>query len=83
MLFERAGNALKLVGDQYLARLFSLLSARFHLDQWSASIHNTLEVAEGAYEVLENQASAARSEFMEVIVIGLIAFEIVLTLVGH
>jgi hypothetical protein len=83
MLFERAGNALKLVGDQYLARLFSLLSARFHLDQWSASIHNTLEVAEGAYEVLENQASAARSEFMEVIVIGLIAFEIVLTLIGH
>jgi hypothetical protein len=83
MLFERAGNALKLVGDQYLSRLFSLLSARFHLDQWSESIHNTLEVAEGAYEVLENQASAARSEFMEIIVIGLIAFEIILTLIGH
>jgi hypothetical protein len=83
MLFERAGNALKLVGDQYLARMFSLLSARFHLDQWSASIHNTLEVAEGVYEVLEDQASAARSEFMEIIVIGLIALEIVLTLIGH
>lgn len=83
MLFERAGNALKLVGDQYLARLYRLLSARFHLDEWAASIRHSLDVVESVYRILADQASAGRIEVMELVVIVLIAVEIVLSLVGH
>lgn len=82
-LFERAGNALKLVGDQYLAKVYRLAAMRLHLDEWSQSIHNSLDVVESVYQILSDQASAARIELMELIVIVLIAVEILLSLVGH
>jgi hypothetical protein len=77
-LFERTGNVLKLVGDPYLARLYRLVSNRFHLDQWAENIQRKLEVAEGVYQVMSDQASAFRMEFMELVVVLLIAIEIAL-----
>jgi hypothetical protein len=82
-LFERTGNVLKLVGDQYLARVHRLLATRFHLKEWEASIALKLEVAEGVYQVIADQAGSHRTEFLEVIVIVLIALEIVLALFRH
>lgn len=82
-LFDRAGNALKLVGDQYYARVYRLLAERFHLPEWSQSIERSLDTVESAYQVVSDQASMYRTEFLEVIVILLIFIEIVLTLVGH
>src|SRR5439155_608764 len=38
VLFEGVNNALKLLGDQYLARVYRLVSERFHLAEWDASI---------------------------------------------
>jgi hypothetical protein len=83
MLFERSGNALKLVGDQYLARVYRLAAQRFHLDEWATSIRHSLDVVEGVYQILSDQAAARRIEVMELIVIVLIAVEIVLSLVHH
>lgn len=77
-VFERTSNVLKLVGDQYLSRLYRLLSARFHLDEWAQSIQRTLGVVEGVYQVLSDQASTARTEILEVIIILLILWELVL-----
>jgi hypothetical protein len=82
-LFERTGNVLKLVGDQYLARVYGLLAARFHLKEWETSIRRKLEVAEGVYQVISDQATATRTEFLEIVVIALIALEIVLALFRH
>ncbi|MBX7168287.1 MAG: hypothetical protein K1X74_18260 [Pirellulales bacterium] len=81
--FERTGNVLKLVGDQYLARVYRNLSARFHLDAWQKSIQESLDVLEGAYQVVADQAATYRAELMELIIIVLILFEIVMTLARH
>lgn len=82
-LFERTGNVLKLVGDQYLARLYRLLGARFHLKDWERSIQRKLELLEDAYQVLIDHTTTSRGEFMEVIVILLILIEVVLSIVRH
>jgi hypothetical protein len=82
-LFERTGNALKLVGDTYLARVYRLLAARFHLDTWQRSIERSLHVAEEVYGVVSDQAAALRSELLEVLVVVLIIIEIVLAFVKH
>lgn len=82
-LFERTGNVLKLVGDQYLARVYDLLAARFHLKEWEESIRRKLEVAEGVYQVVSDQAAAYRAEALEIIIIILIAVEILMGLVRH
>jgi hypothetical protein len=82
-LFERTGNVLKLVGDQYLARVYRLLATRFHLRGWERSIARKLEVVEGIYQVISHQSSAFRTEFLEVIVILLITIEVVVALIRH
>jgi hypothetical protein len=82
-LFERTDNALKLIGDQYLSRVFGLASQRFHLGEWQQSIRRKLDTVGDVYDLLVQQASGARLEFLEVVVIVLIALEIVLALVRH
>jgi hypothetical protein len=82
-LFERTGNVLKLVGDQYLARVYRLVSTRFHLKEWERNIQRKLEVAEGVYQVLSDQADTHRTEFLEIIVIVLIVLEILLAFFHH
>jgi hypothetical protein len=82
-LFERAGNALKLVGDQYLARVYRLMATRFHLETWEHNIQRKLEVAEGAYQVVSDQASGMRMEFLELVVVLLILLEVVLAFLRH
>jgi hypothetical protein len=82
-LFERTGNALKLVGDTYLARVYRMLAARFHLETWQRSIERSLHVAEEVYSVVSDQAVALRGELLEVLVVVLILIEIVLAFVKH
>jgi hypothetical protein len=82
-LFERTGNVLKLVGDQYLARVYHLLAVRFHLEEWEQSIQRKLDVLEGIYQVLSDQAAATRTEFLEMIVIVLILLEVLLAVFRH
>lgn len=82
-LFERTGNVLKLVGDTYLARVYRLLAARFHLETWEQNIQRKLDVAQGIYEVVADQATHLRSELLELIIVLLIVLEIFLAFIRH
>jgi hypothetical protein len=78
VLFERVTNALKLVGDQYLSRLYTLVSGRLHLGDWDASIVRKLQTIGGIYQKLADRATARRLEVLEWIIILLIAISILL-----
>jgi len=78
VLFEGVNNALKLLGDQYLARVYRLVSERFHLAEWDASILRKIQTLESIYQKVADQAANRRTEVLEWIVIVLIAVEIVL-----
>lgn len=82
-LFERADNTLKLIGDQYLARIYSLASARFHLGEWQQSIRRKLDAIGGVYDLLVSSAGGFRAEFMELVIILLILGEIIISLTRH
>ena len=82
ILFERVGNAIKLVGDQYLARVYRATSQRFRLAEWNAAILRKLETIESIYQKLQDRSSGARAEALEWIIIALIAFEIVFSLLA-
>jgi hypothetical protein len=77
-LFEGVNNTLKLLGDQYLARVSRMVNRRFHLDEWDASILRKLETLESIYEKISDQASNRRLEILEWVIILLIAFSIAL-----
>lgn len=81
ILFEGVNNTLKLLGDQYLARLYRLVSKRFHLEEWDASIIRKLQTLESIYEKISDQAANRRMEVLEWVIIILIAVSIALELV--
>lgn len=83
VLFERVTNALKLIGDMYLSRLYRMVSQRFRLSEWDSGITRKLQTIDGIYQKLSDRASARRLEALEWIVILLIALEIVLPFLGH
>jgi hypothetical protein len=82
-VFERTGNVLKLVGDQYLARVYRLMAKRLHLEEWEQSIRRKLDVTEGIYRVVSDQTDTYRTEFLEMIIIFLILLELILAVVRH
>lgn len=86
MLFESVNNAIKLVGDQHLARVYALAAERVHLAEWDAAILRKLETAENIYQKLVQFESTRRMEVLEIVIVILIALSILLTFIpggGH
>lgn len=77
-LFEGVNNTLKLLGDQYLARVYRLINRRFHLEEWDSSILRKLQTLESIYEKISDQASNRRMEVLEWVIVILIALSILL-----
>ncbi len=85
-LIDRSSNALKVVGDAYYARIYRAAASRLGLTDWQSQIDSKLASVRDMYQFLTDQARARRDEFMEIIVIVLIAIEVVIgvwTLVRH
>ena len=78
ILFERVTNTLKLLSDQYLARVNRLASQRFYLHSWDASIMRKLETLDNLYDKMADHTGNRRMEILEWIIIILIAISIVL-----
>lgn len=78
ILFEQVTNALKLIGEQYLTRVYGLVSRRFHLADWDTSITRKLQTLDGIYGKMADRAASLRMELLEWIIIVLIAASILL-----
>ncbi|MDZ4773226.1 MAG: hypothetical protein SGI72_08850 [Planctomycetota bacterium] len=82
IMFERVTNAIKMLGDQYLARVYRQVSNRYRMSEWNTGILRKLDTIEGIYQKVHDDSSGTRMEVLEGIVIFLIAFEIVLVIFG-
>ena len=80
ILFERVTNTLKLIGDQYLARIYRLASERFHLAAWAAGILRKLDTLNSIYGKMADRAATRRMEVLEWIIIILITLSITISL---
>lgn len=77
VLFEAATHSMKLVGDQYLSRVYRAVSQRFHLPQWGANINRKLETIDRIYDKMTDRQATLRLELLEWIIIILILIEVV------
>ena len=80
-LRERLTNALKLVGDLYLTKIYARTAARLHLAEWQRSIDGKLELIQKISDVFTDRAATTRAEILELAIILLIVIEIVLAFV--
>jgi hypothetical protein len=78
IMFERVTNTLKLLGDQYLARVYQLASQQFRLPEWNATILHKLGTVDSIYQKLNDRAEAKRMEVLEWVIIILIAVSMLL-----
>ncbi len=82
ILFEGVNNVLKLLGDQYLARLYRLAAQRFHANEWDTAILRKLETLESIYQKISDQVVTRRMEVLEWIIIVLFVISILLPFFG-
>jgi hypothetical protein len=80
---ERVDNAIKSVGDVYLARVYLAAIRRFRVPDWRESVESKLTLVARAYELLKGEVEVSRSHLLEIIVVLLILVEVVSAFRGH
>lgn len=72
---ERIENLIKITEDVYYARVYQTTLKVLRCDQWTESINRKLQVIQQNYSLLSNQVNIQHSNFLEWIIIILIALE--------
>ncbi len=67
---ESVERNIKLIGDWYSAKLYSLISKKFHLDSWKASIKEKLDTLEDVYTMATENFSVSYRATLEFIILG-------------
>lgn len=80
---ERVDNAIKSVGDFYLARVYLAAIGRFRVREWRESVEAKLDLVSKAYELLKGDVEVTRTQILEIIVIVLILAELLNAARGH
>jgi len=75
--FEGLDRDIKLIGDWYSARVYSLLSKKFKFDDWHNTIKEKLDSLEDIYSIASENLGMSRSKLLESIeIVGFIILEI-------
>ncbi len=72
---ERIENLIKITEDVYYARVYQTTLKVLRSDQWTDSVNRKLSVIQQNYTLLSNQVNIQHSNFLEWIIIILIALE--------
>jgi hypothetical protein len=79
-MIERLENAVKIVGDFYLARLYQAAVRRFRLPAWQETVLRKQRLVAEVNDLIGDAADTSRAELLELAIILLIVFEIVAAL---
>ena len=63
--FSHSARDIQLIGDWYAAKLYTLISAKLHLNEWRESLHDELENLHRLYQAAADQfgvSSQTRAE---------------------
>jgi hypothetical protein len=74
---ERLENAVKIVGDFYLARLYQSAVRRFRLPAWQETVLRKQRLLAEVNDLIGDAADTSRSELLEVAIILLILWEVI------
>jgi hypothetical protein len=77
---SRVENAVRIVGDLYLARVYRAAMERFRIESWVSEVLRRQEVAARVAGLLHSEAHSALGHVLEITIILLIVFEIVMAL---
>lgn len=77
---ERVDNALKVIGDFYLARVYESAVRRFRIRAWQSSIDAKQALLAQAYDLVRGELDTRISTVLELVIIILILLEVALAI---
>jgi len=80
---EKVDNLIKVTEDVYYARVYATALKILRSNQWSESVSRKIDVIRENYSMLSDEVRIQHSNFLEWIIILLIAFEIGISLWEH
>jgi hypothetical protein len=81
-LTDKTENALKMVGDVYAARLYSLVAGRLGLERWKQNVEEKLDTLDDIYRFTVDQTQMSRGHLLELTIIFILILELVLFFMG-
>jgi len=82
-LVERVENAIKVVGDTYLARLYGSVMEALRLPAWQRSVTRKQALLQQVYDVLKHEVDSSRALLVELLVVALILLEVIVAIPRH
>jgi hypothetical protein len=79
-VFERVDNAVRVVGDLWLARVYRAAVEQFRIPAWQADVRGRERTAADVAALLREEASSTLGHVLETGIIGLIVFEIAMAI---
>ncbi len=80
-LTEKVDNALQVTEDVYLARVYTAALELMRVPKLSAAVDRKLAIIRDTYTALYDEASASRSQLLEITIVLLIVLEIAMALI--
>lgn len=80
---ERVDNAVKVVGDLYLARVYRAAVDQFQIRVWQATVDQKLSLVAQVYSMFKDELNHRRTLLLEIIVVLLIGAEILMVVLGN
>jgi hypothetical protein len=81
-LADRVGNAIKFVGDIYLARLLNILAQRLGLDNWRRDVRDKLQTLNEIHRFAVEQATSTQNNIMELAIVVILVIELGMIFAG-
>ncbi|NYT07538.1 MAG: hypothetical protein GKC05_04700 [Methanomicrobiales archaeon] len=77
-IIERVDNLIKVTEDIYYARVYAATLHVLRISQWRDGVDRKIGIIRQNYEMLSDEVNIQHSNFLEIVIILLIAFEIVI-----
>ena len=81
-VIEKVNNLIKITDDVYYARVYAMALQALRSSQWTESVHRRMEVIRENYRMLSDEVDVQHSNFLEWVIIILIAIEVAIFLPG-
>ncbi|ETA68649.1 hypothetical protein V7O61_11800 [Methanolobus sp. WCC1] len=78
---EKVNNLIKVTEDVYYARVYATVLKTLRSEQWSESVNRKIDMIKDNYSMLSDEVRIEHSNYLEWIIIVLIAIEIVMAVV--
>ena len=76
--FDAIENSLKLYGDWYSAKVYSIAAKKLYIEKWKTIVEKKLDTVRELYTMIAQRTSESYNLLLEFTIVLLIVFEIAL-----